>query len=132
MASKTASQIGTVAISTAAMPDGMSSSAEHDAAVAAEEEQRADDEGGAPVRAGRPLERLRAAPQAGVGDERAEHEQPGGAVPDAGRQQRRQRLDHDRDAEVRRTPHHVDDERGRRRPAAVDGGRAPGEVTAPL
>ena len=51
---------------------------EHDAAVAAEEEQRADDERRPPVRAGRSLDRLRAASDARVGDERAEHEQSGG------------------------------------------------------
>ena len=69
--------------------------------------------------------RRRAASQPRVGGERAEHEQPGGGVADAGRQQRRQRLDHHRDAEVGRAPHDVDDEqregdrRGRRpRPGA--------------
>ena len=103
---------------------------EHDAAVAAEEEQRADDERRPPVRACRSLERLGVAAQPCVRDQRAQHERPGGRKPNPRGQQWRQRLDHDRDAEVRRTPDHVDEEEGDRdqrgrRPRPMRGAHAP-------
>ena len=129
-ASNGRSQIGIVAIRTAATPEGMYRSASTTPPLPPSSRRVPMMNAERQWTAVGSLGRLVRAAEAGVGRERAEHEPAGDHVANAGGQERRQGLDHHRDAEVGRAPDHVHDEQRKRdrrgrRPRRIRGGHAP-------
>ena len=108
---KTATQTGIIAISSAAMPDGIVCSPNATMPIPPPSSRPPTIARVAPLAPGRPDEARRGRGRC----DQASRIAPGEREPDRGHEERRDRVDRDRDPEVGRAPHEVEDEHARAR-----------------